>query len=1007
MTGSDDRARPPSPWMDDLEARSNLTRSQYLIWSAQRLNAGSPLYNMAFAFCIEGDLKADRFRSAWETAAGAIGSLRTVIRTSDGAPRQHILESPPSLAMLDFRDAGSPEAEADRWIAQRCGHLFDLASATTDSALLRTGESSWTWYLNQHHVVTDAMSVALVFHAVQEAYLGRDPADGAGADFAAYVAREHGLRSTERHAAMRQAWREACAEPPEPLSPYGRDRRGRGGRTERVRRRLSRETTERLKALAGEPAFRGISTDLGLANVLYSLVAAFASRIAEGRDFSVGMPLHHRGRPVDRRCPGLFMEVLPVHLRVDPDMDFRGLGAGVRSAILETLGKGQPGLSTPELNRRYGILLNVLPMQMGSFAGLETRCDWVHSGAGDSAHWLRIQAHDFDGSGRLTLDFDFDTQLFPEAYRTLAADQFERLIASVLGDPGRPLRTLDLASGEERHARSAAFNDTQRLFAPGTVVHRVLRQAEERPEAVAVRCDDRQLTYGELEACSRRLAARLASEGVGQGHLVPVCMDRGPDLVVALLAVHRAGAAYVPMDPAHPVLRRRSILEDISRHSRGPRLLLTDNVDDPAIGPDMPPEAGAGSGSCPWRALDVRVEAGHGPSGARLPALPDGGDLAYVIYTSGSTGTPKGTLIPHSALGNYVDWAVVTYSAGPGVAFALHSSPAVDLTVTSVFVPLASGGEIVAYPESAPDTLPLLRAFRDDRIDVLKLTPAHLALIGELPGRARRIRTLILGGEDLKTELVKACLPRFPGSCRVFNEYGPTEATVGCMIHEYGTADGPLGSVPIGRPIANARIHLLDGGGQPVPTGVAGEICIAGAGVALGYLGRDELTASVFVPEPSSAGGRMYRTGDRGRWALDGRLEYLGRDDDQIKIRGSRVEAGEVEAALLAHPLVREAKVAAVAGTGGLRHCARCGIASNYPDIVFDDRDVCSMCLAFDVFEDNARRYFGTMADFEGIARTMKSAGHPRYDCLALVSGGKDSSYMLHELVARGSGCWR
>ncbi len=994
----------PSAWMDDVERRSNLTRSQYLIWSGQRLEPGSPLYNMVFAFRMEGRLDADRFVAAWRSVAACTESLRTIITEADGVPRQDVLDAVPSLDVLDFTGENDPAAAGESWIDVRRARLFSMDESLTDTALLRVGESSWIWYFNQHHIVTDAASVALLFDSVRRAYeTGSVPeAGGAGFSFMSRAVREREQRGSERHAALRAYWADTAGVPLDPIAPYGRVARGRGGRTERVRRRLSRSQTAGLARLAEAPAFRAISKDLGLANVLYTLVAAFVARTATDRPFGIGMPIHHRGRRLDRQTPGLFMEVLPLRIDPDPAESFADLGARVRASTMSTLGRGAAGVSTPELNRRYQVLLNVLPMQMGDFAELPTRCDWIHSGAGDGAQWLRIQAHDFEGSGRLTLDFDFDRQVFPAAYRELAATQFLNLVDSVLADHERPLGSFDLLAEAEREYRETVFNATDRAEPTTTVVQDILEHARRSPEATAVVCESRSLSYGDLAARSGALARRLEDAGAGPGILVPIDMGRTIDVVVAMLAVLETGAAYVPLDPAHPPARRARILADLAASNTDCRVLITDRDLDVAgdwriLTVSQPGSSDAAMRDIPRAGTAARTDRAGG-------GAPGPGDLAYVIYTSGSTGQPKGTLISHRALANYVHWAGHHYGAGPETAFALHSSLAVDLTVTSVFVPLAFGGRIVAYPDRGANDVPVVRAFADDAVDVLKLTPAHLALIGELGGRSRRIRTLILGGEDLKTELVTATQMRFPDGCRVFNEYGPTEATVGCMIHEFRPEDLGYASVPIGTPVWNTKILLRDAAGQPVPTGVVGEICIAGVGLADRYLGRPELTAERFVDAPSPAAGRRYRTGDRGRWTPDGRLEFLGRADDQIKIRGTRIEAGEVEAALLEHPMVADARIAPVSGSrrGPVRHCARCGIESSYPDIEFDDRDVCTMCIAFDVFEDNARRYFRSMRDFDSVTGRMRDAGHPRYDCIALASGGKDSSYMLHELVGRG-----
>ncbi len=287
----------------------------------------------------------------------------------------------------------------------------------------------------------------------------------------------------------------------------------------------------------------------------------------------------------------------------------------------------------------------------------------------------------------------------------------------------------------------------------------------------------------------------------------------------------------------------------------------------------------------------------------------DAGDSAYVMYTSGSTGRPKGVTVSHGNLANYITWASRVYGGDEPVSFPLYTSPGFDLTVTSLFAPLVSGGSVVVYGDDDPQDLSVLEVFEDDRVDVVKLTPSHLALLQPEHFTTRRIRTLILGGEELRTDQARMVHEASGGNVAVFNEYGPTEATVGCMIHHFDPAED-LTVVPIGRPAANARVYLLDHRLRPVPVGVDGEIYVGGEGVAKGYLNRPELDAERFVPDPFRTGGRMYRTGDIARWERQGVMAYRGRNDDQVKLRGYRIELGEIESALMEHPAVLNAAVA-------------------------------------------------------------------------------------------------
>ncbi len=404
-------------------------------------------------------------------------------------------------------------------------------------------------------------------------------------------------------------------------------------------------------------------------------------------------------------------------------------------------------------------------------------------------------------------------------------------------------------------------------------------QAARAPAAIAVRCGEQCLSYGELNAHANRLAHHLRRRGAGQDALVGVALRRSPLLVIALLGVWKAGAAYVPLDPAYPQERLDFMLRDADV-----AVLLDDRTF-----PDL-------------RALQ---ESADNPLRNSLP-----GDLAYVMYTSGSTGQPKGALITHLGLLNYLRWAVQAYAVKPGDSVPVHSSIAFDLTVTSLYTPLLAGGEVELLSEEAGVAALAEALRRRGGRALVKITPAHLDLLRHqlTPEQAAgRARVFVIGGENLTAESLRFWRAHAPGT-RLINEYGPTETVVGCCVYEVQPGDPDHGAVPIGRPIAATRLHVVDG-----------ELCVAGAGVARGYLNRPELTAERFVPDPDVPGARMYRTGDLARLRADGVLEYLGRRDHQVKVRGYRIELGEIEQTLAAHPGVDACAVLAREDVPGAR----------------------------------------------------------------------------------------
>ncbi|WP_220634943.1 non-ribosomal peptide synthetase [Georgfuchsia toluolica] len=457
-----------------------------------------------------------------------------------------------------------------------------------------------------------------------------------------------------------------------------------------------------------------------------------------------------------------------------------------------------------------------------------------------------------------------------------------------------------MATSDTVLSRAVEAADTT-LPMPNVCVHELFEQQVARtPDAVAVVFGERQLSYRQLNERANQVAHYLRRRGVGPEVLVGVCLERSPEMVVGLLGVLKSGAAYVPLDPTYPPERL-----DFMARDAGLRLLLTERKSRHLFA-----ESGA-EAVCldtDWQA--IALESATNPV---TTASPD--NLAYVIYTSGSTGQPKGAMILHGGLVNYLCWAIGAYGLEEGASVPVHSSISFDLTVTSLYPPLLVGGHVELLPEEvgAQNLLAALR--RRKNRGLVKITPAHLELLGQqlAPHEvAQMSNAFVIGGENLLAENLRLWRQHAPAT-RLINEYGPTETVVGCCVYEVQPEDPHSGSVPIGRPIANTCLYVLDADLQPVLPGVAGELYIGGAGVARGYLNRPQLTAEKFLADPFSGvvDARLYKTGDLARYRPDGILEYLGRIDSQVKIRGYRIELGEIEVNLAAHPGVQSCAVVA------------------------------------------------------------------------------------------------
>jgi len=492
------------------------------------------------------------------------------------------------------------------------------------------------------------------------------------------------------------------------------------------------------------------------------------------------------------------------------------------------------------------------------------------------------------------------------------------------GENGNRARTVmaPAAHLSEHEHRSLVieYNDSAAPYpVDKTIVELFESQVARRPNDEAIRLGERSLSYRELNERANQMAAHLRLLGACPERLVVLYMEHSIEVVCAILGVLKSGAAYVPVDPATTPKERlafilRDIAEGTSAADAAPVLITHPGL----------------VGSLPREAADVvtldsdfaliQTYPVRNPEPAASPR-----NLAYVIYTSGSTGKPKGVLIEHRSLVNYIWWANQKYCGGEGLTWPLFSSLAFDLTVTSIFTPLISGGRIVIYGEDPGlHGMGILKVIEDGAADIVKLTPSHLAMLEDMDLGATKIRKMIVGGEDFKSELARVITRKFGRPVEIYNEYGPTEATVGCMIHRFDPERDRGASVPIGIPAANAGVYILDEHYSPVAAGMTGEMYIAGDGLARGYLNRPELTEQKFLTaaDPRHNGSadslRLYKTGDIARWSADGRLEFLGRADFQVKVKGLRIELGEIEARLLAHSGVRECVVDVQTGTDQL-----------------------------------------------------------------------------------------
>jgi amino acid adenylation domain-containing protein len=892
--------------------REALSFAQRRMWFLERLGGGGSAYHIPAALRFRGEMDGAALAAALERIVARHESLRTTFHEVDGEPVQRIAspeESRFRLVPADLRGHADAEAELRRVMEAESAAPFDLATGPLiRGRLVRMGEGDHVLLVTMHHIVSDGWSVGVLTGELNALYAAclrgePDPHGPLAVQYADYAAWQRRWVSGEVLRRQGGYWQAALAGAPEVLElptdrprPAQRDAAGAA-----VALELDEELTAALKSLARRHG----------ATTFMALMAGWATvlgRLAGTDDLVIGTPTANRGRREIEGLVGFFVNSVALRVDLSGEPTVAELLARVKArALAAQHNQDIPfeqvvELVQPARSLAHTPLFQVMltwqnaPREALSLPGL-TLVPLEHAERSAAKVDLSLTLEEADG--RITGTATYASALFDAPTIERHLGYLRRVLAAMAADDGQPVRALPMLSAAERAQVVEGWNRTDAEFPRETCVHELFEaQVERTPHATAVSSDEGSLSYAELNARANRLAHHLRERGVGPDGLVAICLERSPEMVVALLATLKAGGAYLPLDPGCPVDRLRYMLADAA-----PAVVLTQAS-------LAAPFAGCG---VPCIDLASSAEWDHQPAAnpAREGLTP--AHLAYVIYTSGSTGRPKGVMVRHAGLTHYACWARSRYAPGAPLAFALYSSFAFDLTVTSIYVPLISGGSIVVYGEDPGGEAAILRVFAEDRVDVVKLTPAHLALLEQRGTAVRRIARLVVGGEDLKAPLARSVVEGSAGRLEIHNEYGPTEATVGCMIHEFRTERDRGASVPIGVPIANTRVYVLDARGEPAPIGVAGELFVGGVQVARGYLGRPELTAERFVADPFSADAdaRMYRTGDLARWRADGTMEFLGRNDFQVKVRGFRIEPGEIEARLAEHPTVHGAAVLA------------------------------------------------------------------------------------------------
>ncbi|MEC1753082.1 non-ribosomal peptide synthetase [Bacillus mojavensis] len=883
---------------DTKDLQYSLTGAQSGIWFAQQLDPDNPIYNTAEYIEINGPIDISLFEKALRHVIKEAESLHVRFGEDMDGPWQMMNPSPDvQLHVIDVSSEPNPEKTALNWMKADLAKPVDLQhDPLFREALFKAGPQRFFWYQRIHHIAIDGFGFSLIAQRVAQAYTvlagGRSADDRSFGSLQDILADDAEYRSSDTYEEDRQFWLNRFADRPEVVSL--------AERAPRTSKSFLRQTAylppSDVNALKEAARYYAGSWH----EVVIAVSAAYVHRMTGSEDVVLGLPMMGRMGSASLNVPAMVMNLLPLRLSVSPSMSFSELVLQISREIRsirqhhkyrhEELRRDLKLIG--ENHRLFGPQINLMPFDYGlDFAGARGTTHNLSAGPVDD---LSINVYDrTDGSG-LRIDVDANPEVYSESEIKVHQQRILQLLQTASAGEDMLIGQMEFLLPAEKARVISEWNETAKPEQLLSLPDMFEEQAKRSPERIALICDHIQLSYQELNEQANRLAHLLIEKGLGPEQFVALALPRSSEMVAAMLAVLKTGAAYLPLDPEFPADRISYMLKDAK-----PSCMITTEE----IAATLPDDITA-----PQLVLDqpvtkeiVKRYSADNPNVHVSLVHP-----AYIIYTSGSTGRPKGVVVTLKSLSNFLLSMQETFSLNEQDRLLAVTTVAFDISALELFLPLISGASIVvAQKETIREPQALAKMIEYFDITIMQATPTlwH-ALVTNEPEKLRELRVLV-GGEALPSGLLQALQAL---DCPVTNLYGPTETTIWSAAASL--EKGVQGVPPIGKPIWNTQVYVLDNSLQPVPPGIVGELYIAGTGLARGYLGRPDLTAERFVADPyGPPGTRMYRTGDQARWRADGSLDYIGRADHQIKIRGFRIELGEIDAVLAKHPQIEQAAV--------------------------------------------------------------------------------------------------
>jgi amino acid adenylation domain-containing protein len=884
------------------EGELPLSFAQQRLWFLDQLDPGSPMYNIPVAIQIQGHLEVNALEKSLSEMARRHEILRTTFRSEMGKPVQVI--NPPApieVSVVDLSQNTAEETEAQARILAREEALtpFDLERGPLLRVrVVRIASDEHMLLLTMHHIIADEWSALVFVRELGSLYIqirdDQPPALPAlPIQYADYAHWQREFLSGDAYEKQLAYWREQLQDAA-PRLELPTDKARPSVQTHRGATESLRIDTFLRDAVVDLSAQEGVTVFMTLLAAYQTLLHRYSSQ----DDILVGSPIANRTQMATESLIGFFVNTLVLRLDFSGNPTFREMVRKARKVCLAAYAHQDVPFERlveelqPERDQSHAPLFQVAfayqpqPMALDRIGDLSLAPMEVDSPTAKFDITLTVHGQE-DG---LLLSMEYNTDLYTETTARRLLQHYENVLKSAVSDPDQRVSHLELLDDGERGTIVRTWNESDAPYPDTVCVHERFEQiVGQYPDVLAVMAGSDSLTYRELDRRANQLSRHLRAMGVGPETLVGVSMERSLEMVIGIVGILKAGGGFIPLDPSYPEERLKFMIED-----SGISVLLTQEALQERL-------SGYGAQLVPLDSLTSTI-AGEDDTALPLQTVPE--NLAYAIYTSGSTGRPKGTLLHHRGLCNLATAQIQAFGVGPASRILQFSSLSFDASVWETVMALLSGATLVmANREHLATGQGLHEVLRDNHISTVTLPPSVLAVVPEEP--LPELRTLITAGEKCPPDLVE----RWGEGRKFFNAYGPTETTVCASMLQVDKRyeEGP----PIGRPILNTRVYLVDRHMEPVPVGVAGELLIGGVSLARGYLGRPDLTAEKFIPDPISgeSGARLYRTGDLARFLPDGNIDFMGRIDDQVKVRGFRIELGEVEAVLGLQPGIRDAVV--------------------------------------------------------------------------------------------------